>query len=160
MDTAWTDTQENISVAKESQRQDLHRSSLGIALGSVLGIFPVLGISTLLCLAASLILRLNIVWIQIANYAVYPLQLILAPLFIFAGSWLMGDPLTVEGAKQIVATLRSDTWQGLLRLKNLLFYSVVIWLLISPLLFGVLYAAVRHSRAALKPGSSTSKVIP
>ena len=53
------------------------RVSLCIALGITPGIFPVLGTTTVLCAAAAILLRLNLPLIQLVNYAVYPLQLIL-----------------------------------------------------------------------------------
>jgi len=72
--------------------------SLSIALGVALGIFPVLGSTTLLCAIAALVLRLNLPAIQVVNYLVYPLQLILLAPFYGAGSWLFSDQrLPVSG---------------------------------------------------------------
>ena len=51
--------------------------ALSIAFGAVLGVFPILGSTVLLCTGATFIFRLNFVAIQIANYFIYPLQLIL-----------------------------------------------------------------------------------
>ena len=45
--------------------------ALSIALGAVLGIFPVLGSTTLLCAAAAFILRLNMPAIQVVNFLIY-----------------------------------------------------------------------------------------
>ncbi|MGD9080043.1 MAG: DUF2062 domain-containing protein, partial [Desulfobacterales bacterium] len=52
----------------------LRKIALCISLGFVLGIFPVLGATSLLCTAAALALRLNLPAIQVVNYMVYPLQ--------------------------------------------------------------------------------------
>src|SRR5256885_328582 len=49
--------------------------ALTLALGAALGIFPILGASTLLCAIAGIWLRLNQPVIQLTNYLVYPLQL-------------------------------------------------------------------------------------
>jgi uncharacterized protein (DUF2062 family) len=46
--------------------------ALSIALGAVLGIFPVLGSTTILCAAAAFVLRLNLSAIQIVNFLIYP----------------------------------------------------------------------------------------
>ena len=48
-----------------------------MATGAVIGIFPVLGTTTATCLAVALLLRLNLVTIQILNWLVYPLQVLL-----------------------------------------------------------------------------------
>ena len=73
-----------------------NKITLCIALGVALGIFPVVGTTTLLCAAAAIVLRLNFPLIQLVNYAVYPLQLILLAFFYGAGSWLFnGQSLMV-----------------------------------------------------------------
>ena len=48
--------------------------SLCIALGVMLGVFPVIGSTMILCTIASLSLKLNLPLIQIISYLVYPLQ--------------------------------------------------------------------------------------
>jgi uncharacterized protein (DUF2062 family) len=47
--------------------------SLAVALGIMLGTFPVIGSTTLLCIAASVVLRLNLPAIQSVNWLVSPL---------------------------------------------------------------------------------------
>jgi uncharacterized protein (TIGR03437 family) len=47
--------------------------ALSIALGVTLGIFPVLGSTTILCAAAAVVLRLNLPAIQAVNYLIYPI---------------------------------------------------------------------------------------
>ncbi|HTP67094.1 MAG TPA: DUF2062 domain-containing protein [Geobacteraceae bacterium] len=51
--------------------------ALTLALGSVIGILPVLWGTTLLCVLAAALFRLNQVSIQAVNYLVYPIQLAL-----------------------------------------------------------------------------------
>src|ERR1700693_6100509 len=58
--------------------------ALSVALGITLGIFPVLGSTTLLCAIAGLFLGLNQPTLQSVNYIAYPLQLgLLIPFFRF-----------------------------------------------------------------------------
>jgi uncharacterized protein (DUF2062 family) len=57
-----------------------------IAAGLLIGINPVLGTTTVLCLAASFSFRLNAVASQIANHAMFPLELLLVIPFIRLGS--------------------------------------------------------------------------
>jgi hypothetical protein len=64
--------------------------ALSIALGVTLGIFPVLGSTTILCAAAAVVLRLNLPAIQAVNYLIYPVQLILFLPLLQAGSRIAG----------------------------------------------------------------------
>jgi uncharacterized protein (DUF2062 family) len=53
-----------------------------IAVGLLIGISPILGATTILCLAAAFLFRLNIAASQLGNHVVYPLELILVIPFI------------------------------------------------------------------------------
>jgi hypothetical protein len=57
-----------------------------IAVGLLIGINPILGSTTILCLAVAFILRLNVAASQLGNHVVYPLQLILIIPFIHLAS--------------------------------------------------------------------------
>ncbi len=62
--------------------------ALSVALGVVLGVFPVFGCPTIFCALAALALGLNLPAIQAVNYLAYPLQFILLVPFIRLGGWL------------------------------------------------------------------------
>ena len=57
-----------------------------IAAGLLIGINPVIGTTTLLCLAVTFPFRLNVVATQISNHAMFPLELVLVIPFIRLGS--------------------------------------------------------------------------
>jgi uncharacterized protein (DUF2062 family) len=57
-----------------------------IAAGLLIGINPVIGSTTVLCLAAAFSLRLNVVASQIANHAMFPVELALVIPFIRLGA--------------------------------------------------------------------------
>ncbi len=63
-----------------------------IAVGLLIGINPILGSTTVLCLALSFGLRLNVVASQIANHMVFPLQVALVIPFIRLASRIFGMP--------------------------------------------------------------------
>jgi|TARA_B110000438_G_scaffold4279_1_gene4297 hypothetical protein len=48
---------------------------------SAIGAFPALGIATIACKAVAALYRLNLPAIQLANYLVFSMQIILFPLF-------------------------------------------------------------------------------
>jgi uncharacterized protein (DUF2062 family) len=57
-----------------------------IAAGLLIGINPILGSTTILCLALAFVFRLNVAASQLGNHVVYPIQLILLIPFIRVAS--------------------------------------------------------------------------
>ena len=113
-----------------------------IAVGIVIGINPLLGSTTLLALAAAFLLRLNLVASQLGNHAMYPLELLLFPVFVRLGNRLFhtaGLPLSLhaiaEGAKR-------HPWDTTRQLWRWEWHAVVVWAafacIAAPLLQGLL----------------------
>ena len=76
-----------------SQGVSPEKLSISIACGAVIGLFPVLGATTLICAAIAIALRLNLVAIQLSNYLVYPLQIALLIPFVRFGAFIcQADP--------------------------------------------------------------------
>jgi uncharacterized protein (DUF2062 family) len=122
-----------------------------IALGITLGIFPVLGTTTLLCAAAAIVFRLNLPLIQIINYAVYPLQLILLAFFYGAGGWLFTDRSSAYSGLEIVEMLQDDMWGSITALWDLTLSAVMLWLLTGPILALLLYTVLKPAIRKLPP---------
>jgi hypothetical protein len=57
------------------------RLSLALASDSAIGAFPALGIATIACTGVAAVYRLNLPAIQLANYLVFTMQIILFSLF-------------------------------------------------------------------------------
>jgi uncharacterized protein (DUF2062 family) len=88
-----------------------------IAAGVLIGINPVLGTTTLLCLAVTVGFRLNVIASQIANQAMFPLELALMVPFIRLGSRLfhtaalpLAPRLLLEEAHTAPLTLTRQIW--------------------------------------------------
>ena len=105
-----------------------------LAVGIVVGLFPVPGTTTALCAAIALLFHLNPVAIQLANWLVYPLQLLLIIPFWRAGDQLFGYPpieLTAEGLQAWVAL----NWQDALsKLGWTALRGIAVWALCSVVL--------------------------
>ena len=129
------------SLLKEGM--SVKKIALCIALGVALGIFPVLGATTILCTIAALVLRLNLPAIQVVNYLVYPLQIFLLAPFYGAGSWLFGDRSWSEIGENFIDLLKSDFWGSMATFWDLTIYAVFAWLIISPLLILLLYGLLK-----------------
>jgi uncharacterized protein (DUF2062 family) len=127
----------------------LRKIALCIALGIVLGIFPVLGATSLLCGVAALLLRLNLPAIQVVNYMVYPLQLVLLAPFYGAGNWLFKQQDLPLINTDLIGLLQNDFWGGLTNLWDLTMYAILTWSAISPLLILMLYSASKPVIRAL-----------
>ena len=59
------------------QGMDPSRLSLALTSGALIGVFPILGIATFVCRGVAAFFRLNHPAIQLANYIVFPMQLVL-----------------------------------------------------------------------------------
>ena len=118
--------------------------ALCIALGIVLGIFPVLGTTTLLCTMAALALRLNLPLIQLVNYAVYPLQLFLLSFFYGFGGWLFNNQRSPYSTGEMITLLQDDLWGSIIALWDLTLYATFLWILIGPFL-GLLFYGILNS---------------
>ena len=117
--------------------------ALCIALGIVLGIFPIIGTSTLLCTVAALTLRLNLPIIQIVNYAVYPLQIVLLAPFLGVGNWLFGGQRELNFGKEMIAQMQNDPWGSIVKLWDLILYAVGAWMIFSPLIVLISYQLLK-----------------
>ena len=121
----------------------LRQISLCIALGVSLGIFPVLGMTTLLCTIAAFAFRLNLPAIQVVNYMVYPLQLILLAPFYGTGSWLFKHPGGHMAHESLIYLFQNGFWTSLANLWDLTRYAIFAWLILSPFLVLVLYSLLK-----------------
>lgn len=126
--------------------------SLCIALGAVLGIFPVLGTTTVLCAAAAFALRLNPALIQAVNYGVYPLQLILLPFFYGAGTRLFHNQSERYSGKILAETMQYDMWGSLTAFLDSTLAAVSFWMLAGPLLVLLIYSIMKSAIRRLMPG--------
>ncbi len=118
--------------------------ALSLALGATIGIIPVLGVTTILCAGLAVVFRINPVSIQMVNYLVYPLQLVLfIPLLSF-GQSLTSGPEVPQTIGEIITVFKSDWLMGLklFGLANL--WALLIWALLSLPLGLTLYLVFRN----------------
>jgi uncharacterized protein (DUF2062 family) len=113
--------------------------ALSLALGVVLGVFPVLGSTTTLCALAALAFELNLPAIQIVNYFVYPLQIALLIPFFRMGERLFRAPHMPLSVPQIYAMIHANMSDAFRSLWTTTWHAIVAWCLVAPLCAGVLY---------------------
>jgi uncharacterized protein (DUF2062 family) len=113
--------------------------SFTIALGITLGVIPVLGSTALLCTLAAIAFRLNLAAIQIVNWLVYPLQLILLIPFYRIGGWIFRTPPSELSAVHILALIRTNVLHAIATLWTITIHAVVAWLVLGSIATGLLY---------------------
>lgn len=123
--------------------------TLCISLGITLGIFPVLGMTTVLCTLAAFAFRLNLPAIQLVNYMVYPIQLALLAPFYGAGSWLFDQQRMRIAGENLIAMIQNDFWGSMTGLWNLTLYAIFTWSIICPILLVVLYLTLKPAVSAI-----------
>jgi uncharacterized protein (DUF2062 family) len=116
--------------------------ALTLALGASLGLFPVLGATTALCVAAGLALRLNHPALQLANYIVYPLQVPLILVFVRIGERIVGAAPMPFSVERLLAFFREDPLAFLERFGSTGLHGILGWLTVAPVLGGALYAGL------------------
>lgn len=103
-----------------------------IALGVVLGVFPIMGSTTLVCLLVGWMLHLNQPVLHLFKTVVYPLHLALILVFIRLGERLYGVPLISFSIPQLVGKFRDDPLQFARDFGLAAWHGVSAWFLIAP----------------------------
>lgn len=134
--------------------------AMSIAVGLVLGIFPSLGWTTLLCLGTAVIFRLNLPAVQLVNYFAYPVQLALLIPFIRAGEFLFRSEKLALSLTQILAMIKADAWNSIKVLWLATIHAIAAWALVAPLAIYVLFRILSPMlrRLAMASGLSGRKL--
>jgi len=119
------------------QGTDPRRLALAIVLGALIGVFPILGATTSLCLAVGTALKLNQPLMQAVNFIFYPVQLILFPIFLKVGTWVFGgsaivfDPIQLKNEffQSVPAFMEKYAWIGL--------KGIGVWVMLALILFPI-----------------------
>jgi uncharacterized protein (DUF2062 family) len=135
----WQRRVVNVLLAQLRQGITPQKIALTIAMGTVLGIFPILGSTMLLCFLAGLLLKLNQPIIQAVNYLVYPLQFAGIYFFIRIGEWLTRTPPLPFSIPGLVEQFRAAPLHFFREFGMTALRGVLAWTLIAPPAAAVLY---------------------
>ncbi len=141
-----------------------------IAAGLLIGINPIIGSTTVLCLAFAVVFRLNVAASQIGNHVVYPLELLLVIPFIRAASRVFHTAPMPLSASELLHAAREHPvdltrqlwlweWHAFLLWIILAAVAVpVVALALTPLLRRLLVRVERHQYPilSLDPASDPS----
>ncbi|HVF17807.1 MAG TPA: DUF2062 domain-containing protein [Steroidobacteraceae bacterium] len=128
--------------------------ALSLAIGLVVGVFPVLGATTVLCTLAAFCLRLNLLAVHAVHYAATPIQLLLIIPFVRLGEHLVGVPPQPLSISSGLALIDQGVIAAVTTLWDAIVHAVLGWLLIAPFAICITYAI---SRPLLSRMSSTPR---
>jgi uncharacterized protein (DUF2062 family) len=113
--------------------------ALVIALGMTLSVFPVLGVTTLICTLVALLFHLNLPAIQFANYAAFPFQVILFFPFLKLGKSVSQASLAPLSKVQLIATFEEGFFYAIQELSQYLIIACLGWVLVSIPIFIIFF---------------------
>lgn len=105
------------------------KMSHALAAGFVLGITPMLGISSILAVGIAAVFKLNQVAIQVANWAAYPAQIVLFIPFIRAGEWLLNLEPAAINPSDIASMFSDDFYTSVATYGKSLAAGFTVWII-------------------------------
>ena len=126
-------------VEQLTQGLSPEKIALTVAVGLTIAVNPIVGTTTILCFVAAWALRLNLPIIQAINWSSYALQLLLIFPFIRLGERIFGAPREKRSLERLVTMMKADPVGTLANVRATLGHAVVAWLIVAPLLVGLIY---------------------
>ena len=114
--------------------------SLTLAVGSALALFPILGTTTLLCLLAGILLRLNQPIIQMVNALCTPVHLPAIYFMVRLGTWMFQVPSEHLGIRMMNHMLWDDPREFLEKFGMTAIHAIAAWMIVAPVWVLVVYA--------------------
>ena len=115
---------------------------IGIAVGAVCGIFPVLGTTSILTALVTVLLRLNQPVTQAVNFLVYPLQIVLIPVFVKFGEFLFGAQPLSFSITGMMQQFSDAPLEFLFQFKDTFMHCVTGWVVAAPFIAALIILMV------------------
>ena len=115
----------------------------GVAVGMVVGVFPIFGLTTLVAAAVAIVFRLNMPLVQTVNYLMTPFHLLMILPWIRIGCWIFGWPGGHLTPAEILRHFTNDGWNAVFILWDITLRAVGAWCLMVPLALPLIYALLR-----------------
>jgi uncharacterized protein (DUF2062 family) len=131
--------------------QDL---SLAVVVSLGLGINPIIGSTSLLCLVAGRLFRLNHLVMQTVNYLAYPLQFLLLVPFVRLGETVVGAEALPLSPSLLIEEFQRSFWGFVAKFGMAYVHGLLGWVLVVPVTcFGLYFLLTRLFR---RPGTAPS----
>ncbi|HEX2790493.1 MAG TPA: DUF2062 domain-containing protein [Steroidobacteraceae bacterium] len=142
IEQAWRRRTLDIVLAQLRQGVTADKIALTLAIGLILGLFPIFGTTSALCVLAALWLKLNQPMIQLINWFAAPLQLPGIYLFVRIGERLTRSAPVQFSIPGLVQQFRASPLQFLRLFGMTGLRGILAWLLIAPAIAAVVYVAL------------------
>ena len=129
----------DVILAQLKQGITPQKISLTLALGMALGIFPILGATTLLCFLFGLWLKLNQPIIQVVNYLIYPLQLVLILVFVRIGEFMVRATPVSFSIPELFRKFDESPANFFREFGLTGLHGIIAWLVIAPFFAALIY---------------------
>ena len=121
--------------------QDL---SLAVVVSLGLGINPIIGSTSLLCLVAGRLFRLNHLVMQTVNYLAYPLQFLLLVPFVRLGEFMTGAEALPLSPSLLIEEFQRSFWGFVAKFGMAYVHGLLGWVLVVPVTcFGLYFLFTR-----------------
>jgi uncharacterized protein (DUF2062 family) len=110
------------------------------ATGVAVGVFPIIGSSTVLLLAAGVVFKLNQPVLHTLNYALTPVQIALVPVYVKLGELIFGAPHLSFVPTELVREFTKDPMVFLSKFGMAGVHGISAWVLTAPcVIFGIYF---------------------
>lgn len=113
--------------------------ALSFAIGAVLGMSPLVGTTTVLCVFIGTLFRLNQIALQAANYLIFPAQIPMILLFIKFGEWIYGAKQSSLSSLQLKDEILLHPIQFFKIFGMTGLHALTAWILLAPCIIGIIH---------------------
>jgi len=118
--------------------------------GLLIGCFPILGSTSILGFLVGSFFNLNHAVLQAANYLMYPIQLLLIPIYIKIIASILSMKDVPIRPNLIIKLFIKDPWEFLSKFFLIGIGEIILWLVVSSILYFILMKALSPLVLALK----------
>ena len=140
-----------------------HKLAVSVSLGFILGLFPILGVTTPIGFLLAFVFRLNAAALQLVNYLVYPIQLALIIPFIKFGIWMFDVKGIDYSLGELLTYMQSDFLGALKELWFVYFLGVFAWMIfvipMGVIVFLISRNVFQRAKSRLKPDNNVTLTI-
>jgi uncharacterized membrane protein YbhN (UPF0104 family) len=118
--------------------------------GIIIGISPLIGLTTFISIFIGYIFKLNQVVLQTANYAMYPIQILMIPVYIKSVSYFFKVNDFPIRPDLIWEKFKSGPVLYFKTFGPIILYSILIWIIVSIVLYFILKPLILKLTSKLK----------
>ncbi len=154
----WRERVLTLIVGQLKQGITPQKVAFTVALGFMLGIFPIIGASTALCLAAGILFKLNQPLILLTNSLTIPLQPPMVLVFVRLGETILHTPHVTFSIPELLRKFSASPAKFMQEFGLTGLHGIFAWSLIAPLVVLILYYSLKppinRLAAAIQPSTA------